>query len=150
MANPRTGDALTDTERAQANHCFVCGDANPVGLRVRFRLDGDVCRAEFTPDERHQGYENVMHGGLLFSLLDDVMANWLWLQGHACFTARADVRYRAPVPLHQPLALEGRLRRARGRLYEMEGRVLDAASGTCLVEAEARFMKRAEPPAEGA
>ena len=143
MADSNEHPAGLSAEQAErANHCFVCGDANPVGLRVKFRLDGEVCRAEFTPDERHQGYAGVMHGGLLFSLLDDVMANWLWLQGHACFTARAEVRYRAPVPLHRPLALEGRLLRGRGRLYEMQGLILDQASGDRLVEAEARFMRQ--------
>ena len=134
-------DRLARAQSA-ANHCFVCGRENPVGLRVSFRLENDVCKAEFTPDERHQGYQGVMHGGLLFSLLDDVMANWLWLQGNACFTARAEVRYRAPVPLYRPLALEGRLRRARGRLYEMEGLILDQQTGERLVESEARFMRR--------
>lgn len=135
----------------RANGCFVCGEANPFGLRVRFRLDGDVCRADFTPDERHQGYSGVMHGGLLFSLLDDVMANWLWLQGHACFTARSDVRYREPVALHEPLLLEGRLLRSRGgRLFDLQGQVLDAADGRCLVEAEGRFMRLPPKPEQPA
>ena len=135
---PGAGDASPRERRA--NHCFVCGDANPAGLQVRFRLDGEVCRAEFLPDQRHQGYDGVMHGGLLFALLDDVMANWLWLQGYQCFTARADIRYRAPVPLGERLALEGRLLRQRGRLYEMQGLVLNAATGAILTEATGRFM----------
>lgn len=134
--------AAEDPRGPQDNHCFVCGDANPAGLRLRFRLDGEVCRAEFTPDARQQGYDNVMHGGLLFALLDDVMANWLWLNGYPCFTARADVRYRSPVPIGVPLHLEGRLLRRRGRLFEMQGLVLDAPGGAVLTESEARFMAR--------
>ena len=29
--------------------CFACGQDNPIGLKIRFSMDGDVCRAEFTP-----------------------------------------------------------------------------------------------------
>ena len=31
------------------NNCFVCGPTNPIGLRIKFRIDGDVCRGEFKP-----------------------------------------------------------------------------------------------------
>ena len=83
-----------------------------------------------------------MHGGLLFALLDDVMANWLWLQGQACFTARADVRYREPLTIGTPVVLEGRCERRRGRLAQMQGLILRAADGEVVAEASARFMLR--------
>ena len=123
-----------------ANHCFVCGPGNPIGLNVRFRLDGEVCRAEFTPDARHVGYENVTHGGILFSLLDDVMANWLWLQGIKSFTAKADIRYRASLPIGTPVSLEGRCRQRRGRLALLEGKVVQQADEALVAEATGHFM----------
>src|SRR5512139_2354752 len=129
-----------DRLESAANRCFVCGSGNPIGLGVRFRLDGDVCRAEFTPDERHMGYEGVTHGGILFSLLDDVMANWLWLQGERCFTARADIRYRAPLPVGTALRLESRLVRRKGRLAVVEGRLLRQDDGEVVAEATGSFM----------
>ena len=70
--------------RGIADNCFVCGSENTFGLRIKLRLDGKICRAEFTPDERHQGYDNILHGGILFSILDDVMANCLFLKGIKC------------------------------------------------------------------
>ena len=71
----------------RANNCFVCGIDNPIGLKVEFSLLGDVCIGSFTPHVQHAGYDNLTHGGILFSLLDDVMASWAWLQGKKCFTA---------------------------------------------------------------
>ena len=125
---------------AAANQCFVCGPGNPYGLQVSFRMDGDVCRAEFVPEAKHMGYDNVVHGGLLFSLLDDVMANWLYLQGERCFTARADVRYRDKLPVGTKVHLEGRLLKRRARLAELGGQVLRADTGQVGVEATGRFM----------
>jgi len=123
-----------------ANRCFVCGPSNPIGLGVSFRLDDDVCRAEFTPDERHMGYEGVTHGGILFSLLDDVMANWLWLRGERCFTARAEIRYRANLPVGTPIRLEARLVRRKGRLAMLEGQVIRQDSDEVVAEASGAFM----------
>ncbi|MBK87595.1 MAG: thioesterase [Gammaproteobacteria bacterium] len=133
----------TDRKEALAsdsNHCFVCGPANPIGLGVKFFLDGDVCRGEFTPAPEHAGYRNVTHGGIVFSLLDDVMANFLWLQGQQCFTARADIRYRSELIVGTPVRLEGRCIKRKRRLAQMQGQVIRIADDYVVAEAGAAFM----------
>lgn len=125
---------------SEANGCFVCGPGNPIGLKLRFRMEGDVCRAEFTPDSRHAGYRDVTHGGIVFSLLDDVMANWLWLQGIQCFTAKADIRYRAQLPIGVAVRLEGRCLKRKGRLALMEGKVIRSDTDEIVAEATGSFM----------
>lgn len=133
-----------------ANHCFVCGPSNPGGLRVRFRLeeeDGEqVCRAEFTPGPTHVGYSDMLHGGILYSLLDDVMANWSFLQGLRAHTARCEVRYRDAVPMGVGLKLEGRLLRRRARMMEMEGKAFRDDTGALVATAQARFMEARSGP----
>ena len=106
----------------EANKCFVCGPGNSSGLNIRFRLEDEVCRAEYTPIDQYVGYDGVVHGGILFALLDDVMANWLYLRGEVCFTAKAEIRYRRPVLVGETLSLEGRLLERRGRRVVLEGR----------------------------
>jgi acyl-coenzyme A thioesterase PaaI-like protein len=127
-----------------SNGCFVCGPGNPIGLKLKFRLDSDVCRSEFTPDSHHAGYKDVTHGGIVFSLLDDVMANWLWLQGVQCFTAKADIRYRAQLPIGVLVDLEGRCLKRKARLALMEGKVLRRDTGEVVAEATASFMTKVE------
>ena len=128
---------------SESNGCFVCGPANPIGLKLVFRLDGDVCRSEFTSDDRHAGYRGVTHGGIVFSLLDDVMANWLWLQDVQCMTAKADIRYRGELPIGVSVRLEGRCLRRKGRLAMMEGKVIREKDGEVVAEATGSFMTRA-------
>lgn len=127
------------------NKCFVCG-TNPIGLGVKFRLEDDVCYGEFTPRDEHMGFTDVTHGGIVFSLLDDVMANWLWLQGEHGFTAKADIRYRAELPVGTPVRLEGRCLKRKGRLAQLEGVVIGAADDFVYAEASGSFMlaQRAE------
>jgi acyl-coenzyme A thioesterase PaaI-like protein len=136
--------------RPDANTCFVCGPSNPIGLKLSFRLDGNrVCRSEFTPGPHHGGYDQVTHGGILFSVLDDVMANWFFLQGARAYTARCEIRYRQPVPIGTHLRLEGRQVRQRGPVGYMEGRAL-LADGTVVAEAEGTFMVVAGRIGDGA
>ena len=125
---------------SDSNHCFVCGPSNPIGLGVKFTLDGDLCRGEFTPLPQHMGYRNVTHGGIVFSLLDDVMANWLWLQGLQYFTARADIRYRSELMVGTPVRLEGWCEKRKGRLAQMQGRVIRIEDEFVVAEASGAFM----------
>jgi acyl-coenzyme A thioesterase PaaI-like protein len=125
---------------SESNECFVCGPGNPIGLKLRFELDGEVCRAQFTADSRHVGYRDVTHGGIVFSLLDDVMANWLWLQGVQCFTAKAEVRYRAQLPVGVPVRLEGHCVKRKGRLAMMEGKVIRLDNEEMVAESSGSFM----------
>ena len=125
------------------NNCFVCGSTNPIGLKVKFSLVDGVCVALFTPHAQHAGYESVTHGGILFSLLDDVMANWVWLQGEKCFTAKADIRYRAELPIGQEVRLEGRCLKRKGRLAQMEGKIIRTDNQFVVAQASASFMTEA-------
>ena len=133
-------DARAEQLASGSNQCFVCGPGNPIGLGVTFELDGDVCRGEFTPRLEHMGYDQVTHGGIVFSLLDDVMANWVWLRGERCFTARAEIRYRSELPVGTPIRLEGRCLKRKGRLAQMEGRLIRKSDDYVVAEASGAFM----------
>lgn len=126
--------------RADANECFVCGPDNPLGLRIQFHMDGEVCRAEYVPGPFHGGFDDLTHGGVIYSILDDVMANWLFLKGTRAHTARCEIRYREPVALGEPLLLEGRLLKRKGRLAIMQGIARRTSDLAVIAEAEGTFM----------
>ncbi len=123
-----------------ARKCFVCGPDNPIGLHLTFRLAGDACVSEFTPGENHQGYPGVIHGGMIYSALDDVMANWLYLRGARAYTARCQIRYRHPVREGEKLLLTGRNKGRKRKLVEMEGTATRAADGKVVATAKATFV----------
>lgn len=133
-------DSRTPAATLQGNHCFVCGPDNPSGMQIAFRMEGDVCRGSYTVPPEQCGYTGVAHGGILYSLLDDVMANWLYLQGERAVTGRCEVRYRTQTPVNTRLELEGRMLKRRGRHVMMTGLVLDAATGETYAEATAGFL----------
>lgn len=126
--------------RSDANQCFVCGPGNPIGLHLTFEIVDEVCVSRFTPAEHHCGYDGVTHGGLIFSVLDDVMANWLFLKGLKAFTAKCDIRYRDALPTGTAVRLEGRCLKQKGRLTQMQGLMIREDNSDVVAETVASFM----------
>ncbi len=122
------------------HHCFVCGTDNPYGLQIRFTLADGLCRGQFTPASHHGGYDNITHGGIVFSVLDDAMANWLILQGARAFTAKAEIRYREPLPVGVQVDIEAQLKARKRRLVLLTSSARRCDNGNVVAEAEASFM----------
>ena len=126
-----------------AGTCFACGPANPIGLRLRFELEGDDgIRAEFTPGPQYQGYEGVLHGGIVAAALDDAMANLFHLRGRETVTARLEIRYRREAPIGQRLVVTARTTGERGRFFTAEA-TLALPDVTCLAEARGTLARSA-------
>jgi uncharacterized protein (TIGR00369 family) len=111
---PREGGKVT----FQDNSCFVCGDRNPIGLHLKFKLDRENHRAsssvKFTPE--HQGWDGVVHGGLLASVLDDVMAYAIMTTDNLAITTKMTTKYRQAVSVGETLHLEGEVVKLTRRL----------------------------------
>ena len=68
------------------------------------------------------------------------MANCLFLRGIRAYTAKCQIRYRDPVPVGTPLRVEGRQIKEKGGFAILEGRVMRAADGAVVAEAESTFL----------
>ena len=123
-----------------ATMCFACGPDNPVGLQIRFTLVDSRCSGEFTPNENHVGYENTVHGGIIYSALDDVMANVLYLQQIKAHTARCEIRYRKPLDVGQTVSLTGWIESQKRRLIVLKGEARTTDGDVLVADCEARFF----------
>ena len=106
--------------------CFVCGEDNPNGLRLRSRIEGDRVVLDHVARESDLGYRHLVHGGISMTLLDEVMtwAAILTLK-RACVAAELTVRLKEPVALGQSLRVEGWIASGKSRITLAEGRVVD-------------------------
>jgi acyl-coenzyme A thioesterase PaaI-like protein len=123
-----------------ATMCFACGPDNPIGLKIKFNVEGDVCTAEFTPNENHVGFQNTVHGGIIYTALDDLTANILYQQGRKAHTARCEIRYRHPCTVGEKLALKGWIDSERRRLIMLKGEIRRAVDDVLVADCEASFM----------
>ncbi|NPA93495.1 MAG: PaaI family thioesterase [Chloroflexi bacterium] len=115
-----------------SQHCFVCGLSNPYGLQACFYQTGEKeVTVWYTIPAQFQGYPGVAHGGIVASLLDEVVGRSVMgtdpANARLLFTARLSVRYRQHVPVETPLRLVGRALKDRGRTVSAWGGVYLAA-----------------------
>lgn len=123
-----------------ATMCFACGPDNPIGLKIRFDCQGDHCHATFTPDRNHVGWENTVHGGIIYAALDDVTANVMYQQGQKAHTARCEIRYRQPLYVGETIDLKGWVEQRRGRLIQLRGEARKADDQSLVADCSATFM----------
>ena len=131
-------------QQQDSNACFVCGKHNPHGLKLDFyEIDGRV-ETTITPSVEHQGWPGYVHGGILFSVLDETIGRVGFTIGVWAMSGRVEIRYREPAPIGQPLRVVGTLVRDRGRALELQGfaQLLD---GTVVAEATGLDMRVPEP-----
>jgi len=118
--------------------CFACSPNNPIGLQLLFEHDEDVCRTTFVAGPEHQGWNGMMHGGLLVTILDEVMAQWLCSRGKPAVTAEMTARFVNQVPIGARLTIESRLVADKRRLYFMEAKAT-LPDGSVAARASAKF-----------
>ena len=128
----------------EPHRCFACGELNEHGLQLQLHADEAGCWTELTLDERFQGWESVAHGGIVATILDEVMAWSVIGRGTWGVTARLNLAFRKPIQTGQPLRAEGWVVEDRRRSIRTEGRVIDPRTGTVLATGEGTFM--AAPP----
>ncbi|MBN2587816.1 MAG: PaaI family thioesterase [Candidatus Fermentibacteraceae bacterium] len=127
--NGSTGDGLKEGGGARDRfdddrHCFVCGEKNPFGLQLQPKGKDGRGTISWVPDRRHQGFEGVVHGGLISTLLDESMAYAAMSVGGFCATAEIAVKFIRPVRTGIPVKIEARLVEQRGRLLKLEASVI--------------------------
>ena len=122
--------------------CFACGPDNPIGLHIRYTVDDDeVCTAEFTPGENHLSWENTVHGGIIYSALDDVTGNIPYARGLVAHTARCEVRYRQVLRAGETVTLKGWIEKEKGRLMVIRGEARRKKDNELVAECTASFLK---------
>jgi uncharacterized protein (TIGR00369 family) len=125
---------------AFADHnCFACGGENPIGLGMHIELGDATARVRWTAGENHVGWSDKLHGGIIATVLDEVMA---WAPSSFdswAVTAEMTIRYRSPATPGEELVAEARVVERRRRIYEVRGEVR-AADGRLVAEGSGRYL----------
>ena len=128
-------------ELPHTHSCFVCGESNPIGLNLRFETDGHLVQSHFTPRPEHIGFKQVVHGGIIATLLDEIMV-WACMAQTKRFAYCAEftVRFLNPLrPGEETIATAELVTNRRDRIFETKSDLKDSA-GKILATATGKYI----------
>jgi acyl-coenzyme A thioesterase PaaI-like protein len=129
-------------ELPHTSGCLVCGRQNPKGLHLHLHVDESTGAVEtrFTPGPEHIGFEGIIHGGVLATVLDEAMV-WAatWRGRRFCVCGELSIRFRKAAEVGKPLVIRASVSSARGRFLQTTGEVKDGADET-LATAEGKYL----------
>ena len=136
-------------ELPHTRSCFVCGDSNASGLRLRFETDGRIVQAKFVPGPEPVGFKAAVHGGLIATVLDETM---VWACGvptrRVAWCAELNVRFTSPLrPGEESLAIAEMTANRRNKIFEAKAELRNSA-GIVLASATGKYLpiKEADLP----
>ena len=133
---------MSDLVLDDDDYCFCCGRDNPVGLKLSFEETADGrMRTLWTPRKEHQGFKDIVHGGLVATVLDEVMVRLLYLRGIHAVTAGMETKLIRPVRWGSPYRFEGWIAQDRGRAVITEAEALDVGTGKRVASGRATCVR---------
>jgi acyl-coenzyme A thioesterase PaaI-like protein len=120
-------------------YCFACGKENPIGLHLEFTPKDSCVEAVFSPGFFHQGYPNIVHGGIVTTLLDEAMAYVLEFNNYRGLTARLNVKFIKALKPDEKYRVIGYLDKIRGKVIKTHAEILDEEN-RIIVKAYATFV----------
>jgi acyl-coenzyme A thioesterase PaaI-like protein len=122
------------------HNCFACGTLNQHGLGLQIHVERGRAWTELELEPQFEGWEGIAHGGILCTILDEVMAWALVGEDNWGVTARMSVDFKKPAPVGTRLRADGWITRSRRRLVETAARIVDAGSGVELATATGTYI----------
>ena len=136
----RVAQRIDERFAFEPHNCFACGTLNTGGLHLDLHVDGERCWTDLEIPERFQGWDEIAHGGIVATILDEVMAWSLVDADNWGLTARLSIAFKRPVPLGRPIHAEGWITESRRRVITTAGRMVAGGSGDVLATAEALYV----------
>ncbi len=124
-------------------YCWICGEKNPGGLQLRFDLNKNerTMQTSFIPTETYQGYDGIVHGGILSALLDEAMAKLAFELGYNAITAMLTVRYKSPAKVKEKLMVRGEIIEVNRRLVLAKA-TIHREDGTLIAEGDSKLVRK--------
>lgn len=123
------------------HHCFVCGEKNPHGLHLKFSLHEGKVSSEFIPQKIHQGYKDIVHGGIISTIIDEAMVKAALMQGLPAITAEITVRFRNPLIVGEKAIIEATITNMNKRIIETSARI-KKSDATVVAEGHAKLLRQ--------
>ncbi|MBW6516555.1 MAG: PaaI family thioesterase [Candidatus Cloacimonetes bacterium] len=107
------------------DNCFICGMNNPIGLKLTFTYPDNIAQAEFRLPVHFEGYDNIIHGGIVAAILDEAMAKIILHNNIKAVTVTITIDYKKPLKPDIDYIVKGSIINIRKKIIETEATIVD-------------------------
>jgi len=122
--------------------CFACGKKNDFGLKLDFEIDHQLRRSKtiFLFKKIHQGYANIVHGGIITTILDEAMGRLLFDLGILSLTVWLEVRFLHPVMVGDEVFIQGEILKQTRKIINTQSKMRLKNENEIVAQAQAKFL----------
>ena len=136
-----TDQPITLSVRNGHAHCLLCGQGNPGSWGLSFHPgQGTSVHGTVQPNAGLQGYEGMLHGGVISALLDAAMTPCLFHREVQAVTADLHVRFVEPVSAKEVVGVRAWIVSMRAPLYQLKAEIIQG--DRVMAWGEAKFLMR--------
>lgn len=121
-------------------HCFICGKNNPFGLQLEFSFHNGKVISEFVLKKAHQGYKDIIHGGIISAILDEAMVKTALLQNMPAVTAEITIRFHNPLMVDEHALVEAFIEKNKKKIIETRSEIRKT-DNTIIAEGYAKLIR---------
>jgi len=125
---------------SETHNCFGCSPINPSGLQMKFYTNDASVFSEVTVPQHLCGWNNLIHGGVLSTILDEIMS-WaaIYLLKRITLTKSMAIDFLKPVYIDHTLKAEGKVLELKGKHEAVMEGILSSSDGTICTRSTANF-----------
>ncbi|MEE9566055.1 MAG: PaaI family thioesterase [Desulfobacteria bacterium] len=126
---------LTDDQ-----YCFACGTLNPIGLRMEVSFRDNKAFSRLALKREFQGWSDIVHGGVMATILDEIMAHAVLHYVGQAVTTSLEVTYRAPLHVGEEFEAMGYVAEQKSRAAVAKAEIRIPGNNKLIARGESRFV----------
>ena len=137
--------------------CFGCGPENSHGLKMSFESNGSQIRSKLLVNKTFRGWSNLIHGGILSTMLDETMS-WTVINftGKFMLTRSMTITFKKPVRVGAVLTVTGYIKKQSSErqavvvaeIYDEHGDLCAVSEGDFALFSKKHFLRMGIMPKE--
>lgn len=121
-------------------YCFACGALNPIGLHMEVAYLEDKAVSKLSLKREFQGWHDIVHGGVVATILDEIMAHAVMHYVGKGVTTSLQITYRIPLPVGEEVHALGYVVERKSRAVVARGEIRRAGNEKVIAKGESRFV----------
>ena len=121
-------------------YCFACGNLNPIGLHMEVSFYDNKAFSRLALKREFQGWSEIVHGGVMATILDEIMAHAVLHYVGQAVTTSLHVTYRSPLHVGEEIEAIGYVAEQKSRAAIAKAEIRISGNEKLIATGESKFL----------